>query len=124
MSFQWVWGKKIKKKGKRGKGRGKKKGKEKGKERGKEREKGRGKGKRGERKGKRGKEREKEREKKSQGGRDLEVDLFRAPKHFIILLKSKKILCKGGSAPLHPPPPNKLLRSLRGHQKPVKYTGF
>ena len=102
-------GGKNEEKRKKGEGKGKReKGKEKGKERGKEREKGRGKGKRGERKGKRGKEREKEREKKSQGGRDLEVDLFRAPKHFIILLKSKKFL----------------RRSLRGHQKPVKYTGF
>ena len=59
----------MKKKGKRGKGRGKAK-------REGEREKRRGKG------------------KKSQGGRDLEVDLFRAPKHSIILLKSKNMSLK------------------------------
>ena len=49
MSFQWVWGKKLRKKGKRGKGRGKE---------------------------------------KREGEGDLEVALFRAPKHSIILLKS------------------------------------
>ena len=70
-------GEKNEEKRKKGEGKGKR---EKG--RGKEKEKGRGKG-----KGKRGKR------------RDLEVDLFRAPKHSIILLKSKNFLCKGGSAP-------------------------
>ena len=32
----------------------------------------------------------------------FKVDLFRAPKRTIILLKSKNLLCKGA---LHPPPP-------------------
>ena len=57
------------------------------------------KGKKGEGKGKRGKGRGKEKREggkkgkmKREGERDLEVDLFRAPKHSIILLKSKKIL--------------------------------
>ena len=41
----------------------------------------------------RGKEkREGERKGKREGERDLEVDLFRAPKHSIILLKSKNFL--------------------------------
>ena len=68
-----------------------------------------------------------ERKRKREGERkkgDLEVDLFRAPKHSIILLKSKNFLCKGGSPPPAPPRRSKLLRSLRGHQKPVKYTCF
>ena len=34
---------------------------------------------------------------------DFEVDLFKARKRSIILLKSKIFLCKGISAPLHPP---------------------
>ena len=76
-------GEKNEEKRKRGEGKGKGK-REKG--RGKERKKGRGKG-----KGKRGKR------------RDLDFDLFRAPKHSIILLKSKNFLCKGGSAPPAPP---------------------
>ena len=88
-------GKKMKKKGKRGKGRGKekkeweRKGKregerEKGGREKEKRKKGKGKGK-GKRKGGRGKEKG-------------------APKHSIILLKSKCFLCKGGSAPPAPPP--------------------
>ena len=94
---------KIKEKRRRGMAKGAE-GREKGQEgRGREQEKGEGKG--------RGK-RERKKSQKIVSLGNLEVDLFRAPKHFIILLKSKHFLCKGGSAPTALP--------RRGLQKPVK----
>ena len=93
---------KIKEKRQRGMAKGAE-GREKGQEgRGREQEKGEGKGKEGKEKN----------HKKIVSLGNLEVDLFRAPKHFIILLKSKHFLCKGGSAPTALP--------RRGLQKPVK----
>ena len=47
-------------------------------------------------------------------GRNLVIDLFTAPKCYILQPKSKNFLCKGGSAPLAPPRRRNLLRRFRG----------
>ena len=123
-------------KGKRGRVKGKGEGRKRKREgkRGKrERKRNKRKGKRGKREGKRGKREGKKPQKTKinkkncnrNALRNLRRDLFEALKRSIILLKSKNFLYKGGSdPPLHSPHRSNFLRSLRGHQKPVKYTCF